>query len=425
MRAAATASRTAAVEFRKKTMSILEGIQIQNYRALRDVTLGKTIYSKGTELPRLMAVIGANGVGKSSVLDALGFVGDCLQEGVEAACDKPHRGGFERLRTQGITDPIEFEIRYRENEQSSPINYTLAIDADRNGRPIVKRERLRQRRLGAKYGQPYPFLDLKQGKGFVWPGKETTEKEGTEQIDVRMSDRQVLGVSTLGTLSDHPRISAFRSFLSGWYLSYFVPQLARSQPISGTEPHLNRTGENLSNYLQFIERSKPKEFQAMLQRLALKVPGLQRIKSAKAPDHRVLLAFHAQGYKDPFYQQDMSDGTLKFLAYLLLMEDPNPAPLVGIEEPENGLHHQLLSLLAAEFKEFAEKQRGPQVLMTTHAPNLVDALAPNEVWVLDKDNNSFTTVRRAADIPGVQALYNEGLSMGSLWYSNHFGLSRV
>jgi predicted ATPase len=403
-------------------MAILEGIQIQNYRALRDVTLGKTIDSKGTELPRLMAVIGANGVGKSSLLDALGFVGDCLQEGVEAACDKPHRGGFERLRTQGSTGSIEFEIRYRENQSSGPINYTLAIDADKSGRPKVKRERLRQRRLGQKHGQPYSFLDLKQGKGFVWAGKETAEQEGTAKADVHMGDRQVLGISTLGTLSDHPRIAAFRSFLGGWYLSYFVPQLARSQPISGAEPHLDRTGENLGNYLQFIERQKPKEFKAMLARLALKVPGLRHIRSDKAPDRRLFLEFHAQGYQEPFYQQDMSDGTLKFLAYLLLMEDPAPAPLIGIEEPENGLHHQLLSLLASEFKEFAVKAAGPQVLITTHSPHLVDALSPNEVWILDKNEHGFATSQRAADIAGVQDMFDEGLPMGSLWYSNHFGV---
>jgi predicted ATPase len=405
-------------------MAILEGIQIQNYRALRDVTLGKTINSQGTELPRLMAVIGANGVGKSSLLDALGFIGDCLAEGVEAACDKEHRGGFERLRTQGSNEAIKFEIRYREDPNSRTIDYSLEIDIDKLGRPRVKRERLRQSRGGLKVvGKAYCFLDLKQGKGFVWAGGESSEEQETaEKIAVRMSDDQVLGVSTLGTLSDHPRISAFRSFLGGWYLSYFGPQLARSQPISGAQPHLDKKGENLGNYLQFIERQRPKEFQAMLQRLSLKVPGLHRVRSDKTHDGRLFLEFHAQGYDRPFYQQDMSDGTLKFLAYLLLMEDPNPSPLLGIEEPENGLHHQLLSRLASEFKEFAQKTRGPQVLITTHAPSLVDALAPNEVWILDKDAQGFATVRRAADIPEVQAMFEEGLPLGSLWYSNHFGL---
>lgn len=407
-------------------MAILEGIQIQNYRALRDVTLGKTINSTGKELPRLMAVIGANGVGKSSLLDALGFIGDCLTEGVEAACDKPHRGGFERLRTQGSTDPIKFEIRYRENPASRTIDYTLEIDIDKQGRPRVKRERLKQSRGGLKVvGKAYSFLDLKQGKGLVWAGEFSEEQEDAPKTPVQMSDRQVLGISTLGTLSDHPRISAFRSFLGGWYLSYFVPQLARSQPISGADPHLNQTGANLANYLQFIERQKPKEFQAMLQRLAVKVPGLRKIKSDKAQDRRLLLEFHADGYGQPFFQQDMSDGTLKFLAYLLLMEDPDPAPLIGIEEPENGLHHQLLGLLAIEFKEFAQKLRGPQVLVTTHAPSLVDALAPDEVWILDKGSDGFATIRRAADIAEIQAMYDEGIPMGSLWYSNHFGMAQA
>jgi predicted ATPase len=404
-------------------MAILEGIQIQNYRALRDVTLGKTLGTKGVELPRLMAVIGANGVGKSSLLDALGFVGDCLTEGVEAACDKPHRGGFERLRTQGMTQPVQFEIRFRENQQSRPINYTLEIDVDSHGRPKVKRERLRQRRAGQRDGQPYSFLDLKQGKGFVWAGEETEDQEGTAKIDVHMSDRQVLGISTLGTLSDHPRISAFRSFLSGWYLSYFVPQLARTLPTAGADPHLNRTGENLAKYLQFIERQKPKAFKSMLDRIGKKIPGIQSIKSSITTDKRLLLEFQTKGYSESFFQQDMSDGTLKFLAYLLLMEDPVPAPLVGIEEPENGLYQELLSHLASEFKEFSKQTHGPQVLITTHAPNLIDALTPDEVWILGKGPEGYAKLHRAVDIPCVRALFDEGLPMGSLWYSNHLNVS--
>jgi predicted ATPase len=405
-------------------MAILEGIQIQNYRALRNVTLGKTLHSGGEPLPRLMAVIGANGVGKSSLLDAFGFVGDCLTEGVEAACDKKHRGGFERLRTQGSKGPIQFDIRYRENPDSRTIDYTLAIDVDQHGRPRVVRELLKQSRDGGKVaGQAYKFIDLKEGKGSAWAGKFISDKEAPEKTKVQLSDRQALGISIYGTLSEHPRIAAFRTFLAGWYLSYFVPELARIQPTSGAHAHLNRTGENLANYLQYIERQKPKEFKAMLNNLAKKVPGLKSIRSKKVPPGNLLLEFHAQGYEQALYQQDMSDGTLKFLAYLLLMEDPIPAPLVGIEEPENGLHHQLLSLLAEEFKAFAQKSNGPQVLVTTHAPSFIDALAPNEVWILDKGIDGFTMIGRAADTPQIQAMYDEGLPMGGLWYSNHFGIS--
>ena len=403
-------------------MAILEGIQIKNFRTLKDVTLGQTIYeSSNQKLPRLAAVIGANGAGKSSLLDALSFLGDCLKEGLEAACDKPHRGGFERLRTQGSDGYIEFEIRYRERDKERPINYTLHIGGDIDGRAIVVRERLRQRRLKQSYGQPYPFVDITNGSGFAWAGESTTAGEGNTSIPVVMSDRQVLAITTLGTLADHPRIGKFREFLSRWYLSYFVPQLAREPSMAGAEPHLDREGKNLAKYLQFIERAKPQEFQEMLTRIAKKVPGITKIESDSERDRRLILLFYCEGYERPFFKEDMSDGTLKLLAYLLLMEDPDPAPFIGIEEPENGLHPQLLTQLAQEFKTFSEQEKGPQVLITTHAPNFVDALSPEEVWVLEKDSDGFSTLSRAADIQSVKELFNEGIPMGSLWYSNHFG----
>ncbi len=402
-------------------MAILEGIQIQNFRALQNIVLGQTFdNNKSKPLPRLVAVIGANGSGKSSLMDALGFIGDCLMEGVQSACDKPHRGGFERLRTQGSNEAIKFEIRYRQTSDSRPISYSLYINCDKHGRAMVVYERLRQRRKGVGSGQPLSFLTIEEGRGTVWAGEASASAEGTRLDQIQMSDRQVLGIASLGTLADHPRIAAFREFLSGWYLSYFVPQLARTQPMSGVAAHLDRTGENLANYLQFVSREHPAGFKQMLARIAKKIPGVETITPVVAPDKRLLLAFRSSGYAEPFFQQDMSDGTLKMLAYLLLMEDPEPAPLVGIEEPENGLHHQLLGDLAQEFKEFARKARGPQVIVTTHAPNFVDALTPDEVWILDKDRQGHSQLTRAADIEGVRALFDEGIPMGSLWYSNHF-----
>lgn len=402
-------------------MAILEGIQIQNFRALHNIVLGKTFDNNKSEaLPRLVAIIGANGSGKSSLMDALGFIGDCLMEGVQAACDKPHRGGFERLRTQGSDESIKFEIRYRQNSEARPISYSLHINCDKHGRAVVVYERLRQRRKGQSSGWPHSFLTIEDGKGTVWAGEALAKAEGTRHDEITMADRQVLGIASLGTLADHPRIAAFREFLSGWYLSYFVPQLARTQPMSGVATHLDRTGENLANYLQFVAREHPSGFKQMLARIAKKIPGVLSIEAVVAPDKRLLLAFRASGYAEPFYQQDMSDGTLKMLAYMLLMEDPEPAPLVGIEEPENGLHHQLLGNLASEFKEFARKSRGPQVIITTHAPNFVDALTPQEVWILEKGADGYSQMTRAADIEGVVELFEEGIPMGSLWYSNHF-----
>jgi predicted ATPase len=403
-------------------MAVLEGIEIKNYRALRHVTLGKLDSGKKSlSLPRVLAVIGANGTGKSTLLDAIEFLGDCLASGVEAACDQSHRGGFARLRTRGSPEPICFEVRYRQRQDSRPISYTLHIDADASGRAQVVFERLRQARPTAQFGRLTPFLTLTDGAGEVWSGEAEGEQDGRERLPVRMSDRQVLGISTLGTLVEHPRIAAFREFLSGWYLSYFVPELARVQPSAGVDTHLDRSGGNLAKYLQYIQRERPDAFSAMLERVARKVPGIQRIEPDETADGRLLLKFWSQGYERPFFQQDMSDGTLKLLAYMLLMEDPAPHPLIGIEEPENGLHHQLLTTLAAEFQSFANRQDGPQMLITTHSPQFVDALSPDQVWLLEKGRDGYSRAHCVADLPDVRELSNVGLQTGNLWFSNHFG----
>lgn len=116
----------------------------------------------------------------------------------------------------------------------------------------------------------------------------------------------------------------------------------------------------------------------------------------------------------------MSDGTLKMFAYLLLLEDPEPFPFIGIEEPENGLYHKLLEQLASEFRKHAEQSNGTtQILVTTHSPYFVDALKPEQVWLLEKSDQGFTNAKRTADIPTIQQLRDEGLPLGSLWYSNH------
>jgi predicted ATPase len=402
-------------------MAQLEGITIRNYRALSDVTLGRTFENRDANpLPRMLAIIGPNGCGKSTLMDALGFLGDCLRYGADEACDHPHRGGFERLRTRGKTGPIIFEVYYREEANARPISYTLHIELDAKDRPRVSYERLRQRRKGQRLGQPYSFLEVMDGSGFAWAGEETHGEEGTQKVAVNLEDRTKLGITTLGNLSDHPRIVGFRQFLEGWYLSYFVPDLARALPVVGAQKHLNRRGDNLANYLMHIERQEPRRFAQVLNAVAAKIPGVERITHTKSADNRLLIQFNERGYQDPFFQQDMSDGTLKMLAYLLLFEDPESAPLVGIEEPENGLHHQLLQPLAQQMKQLSSRG-GPQLFVTTHSPNFVDALTPEQVWILAKEHDGFSMATRAADAPTVKELFAEGIPLGSLWFSNHFG----
>ena len=425
-------------------MAGIEGLRIKNYRALKDITLGKLWNTQNRDsLTPMTAVIGKNGVGKSTLFDAFGFLSDCLKGGVEEACDARGRGGFERLRSQGQEGSIEFHIYYKEDYNSRPITYELAIDLDTDNRPYVKKERLRQRRKGQKTGWPFSFLILDEGKGIVWKGEEEGKQveEGQDHFDlfkliekiqreadeesketelVELNDKRKLGIATLGSLKQHPRISLFRRFIEGWYLSYFTPDAARSLPLAGPQKHLNIHGDNLGNVVQFMEREHSKKFQNILNSISRKIPGIEKISTEKSPDNRLLLKFNDQGFQDPFYAQQMSYGTLKVFAYLLLLEDPSPPPFICIEEPENGLYHKLLETLAQEFRKHATGQRGrSQIFITTHQPYFVDALQPEEVWILEKGDDGFSRIKRASDNPLIKNLVSEGLPLGSLWYSDY------
>ena len=388
----------------------------------------------------MTAVIGKNGVGKSALFDAFGFMSDALKLGVEEACDARERGGFERIISQAATGQIEFEIYYREHGNARPITYEVAIDRDESGRPYVRKERLRQRRSGQKRGWPFSFLMIDEGRGAVWIGDKAVSQisEAGEQLDIdgllklikseesgetefiELEDRRKLGIATLGALKQNPRISAFRKFIEGWHLSYFTPGAARGLPLAGPQKHLNVHGDNLGNVVQYMEREHKTRFRTVLNRIAERIPGIDKIDTERTNDGRLLLRFNDKGFQDPFYAQQMSDGTLKVFAYLLLLEDPDPPPFLCIEEPENGLYHKLLETLASEFREHASGTKGgSQVFVTTHQPYLIDALTPEEVWILEKGDDGFSTIRRASSDTIVKNMVKEGLPLGGLWYSDY------
>ena len=440
-------------------MASIEGIRIQNYRVLRDITLGRLWFMPDeAALTPMTAVIGKNGVGKSSLFDAFGFLADCLKLGVEEACDERGRNGFDRIRSQGSDAPIMFEVCYRGDPQAQPITYQLAIETDVGGRPYVSYEHLHQ--LGAEGSSrlPYSFLMLKDGAGLAWKeesqgsriaevtdlgfamesanrflgrllqrldSKESREpwsdEADSDDIEyIRLQNKRRLGIATLGALKQHPRIASFREFVEGWYLSYFSPDAARSLPLAGPQSRLNIHGDNLGNVVQYMEREHREEFGRILSKIAGRVPGIDRIDTERSPDGRLLLRFNDRGFDDPFYAQQMSDGTLKVFAYLLLLEDPHPPPFICIEEPENGLYHKLLEVLAAEFRAHATgRKEAPQIFITTHQPYFVDALSPDETWILEKQKDGFSTISRASDDDIVKAMVEEGLPLGSLWYSDY------
>jgi predicted ATPase len=134
-------------------------------------------------------------------------------------------------------------------------------------------------------------------------------------------------------------------------------------------------------------------------------------------DGRLLLQIKDAPFDRPILAKFASDGTLKMLAYLTVLYDPEPPQLVGIEEPENQLHPRLLPELAEECRKAAERS---QLMVTTHSPFFVNGLRPHELWVLYRDTKGYTQARRAEDMKGIAEFMKAGGKLGHLWMEGFF-----
>jgi predicted ATPase len=386
----------------RQSVPRIEYLRVRNYRALSNLEL------KG--ITPLTVFLGPNGSGKSTIFDVFAFLSECFQSGLRRAWDR--RGRFRELRTRGADGPIVIELKYREKIKSPIITYHLAIAEGEKG-PLVAEEWLQWRR-GQK-GQPFRFLDFREGAGKVISGDMPDEQD--ERIDERLESPDVLAVNTLGQFAKHPRVSALRRFITGWYLSYLSADSSRGTPEAGPQERLSATGDNLPNVMQYLKEQHPERLRQILQTLSQRIPRLERVDAETMQDGRLLLQVKDAPFDQPILAKYVSDGTLKMLAYLAVLYDPDPPQLIGIEEPENYLHPRLLAELAEECRHASSNS---QLMVTTHSPDFVDALRPEELWVLYRDEQGFTQARRTTDMPLVKPMMDEGAKLGALWMEDYF-----
>lgn len=384
----------------------IEYLKVENYRALRKIEL--------LELTPLTVLLGPNGSGKSTVFDVFNFLSECFALGLRKAWDK--RGRFRELRTRGSEGPIVIELQYRESPAVQPATYHLEID-ERDGAPVVANEWLRWRRVESGAGAPYKILAFRNGRGFVISG-ERPEKTDTK-VHETLDEPDLLAVSTLGQLAKHPRVAALRRFITDWYVSYLSVDDARGQPEAGAQERLSKTGDNLANVIQYLQERHPQQLGRIFAALSQRVPRLEKVLSEPLGDGRLLLRIKDAPFADPILSKFASDGTLKMLAYLVVLLDPNPPRFIGIEEPENFLHPRLLRELAEECRGASERS---QLLVTTHSPFFLNGMRSEEVRILYRDDSGFTQARRVADITGVPEFLKEGAELGHLWLESHFGV---
>lgn len=381
----------------------IQYLKVQNFRVLRDVEFAN--------LKPLTVLLGPNGSGKSTVFDVFAFLAECFEMGLRRAWDK--RGRAKELRTRNAEGPIAIEIKYK--EQGYPlITYHLSVD-EKAGSPVVVEEWLQWRR--GQRGKPFRFLEYREGKGRAVSGELPDEQD--ERVEIPLKSADLLAVNALGQFEEHPRVAALRDFITGWYVSYLSADSARGQPEAGPQERLSRTGDNLANVIQYLAEQHPDRLEKIFDVLRRRVPRIEKVLAETMPDGRLLLQIKDAPFSHPVLARFASDGTLKMLAYLVLLYDPTPPPFIGIEEPENFLHPRLLPELAEECRKATAHT---QLLVTTHSPFFLNALRPDEVRVLWRDEHGYAQSKRVLDIEGVSDFVTNGAQLGHLWMEGHLGV---
>jgi predicted ATPase len=383
----------------------IEAIEIRNYRLFREAKL--------TELPRMTVVVGANGSGKSTLFDVFSFLKEALTQNVAQAVAR--RGGFGELVSRGEQGPIGITVKMRES--GGPLaTYQLNI-ASENGRPVVEREILKYRR--GQYGKPWHFVDFSRGRGTAITNEAAYGQEGAveERKEHVLDDPSVLAIKGLGQFKEFRVVAGFRSLIENWHISDFHISDARPSAEAGYAEHLSTRGDNVAQVAQYLYEHHRDRFDKVLQVMRERVPGVSKVEVKPTEDGRLVLRFQDGSFKDPFIARYVSDGTIKMFAYLVLLYDPRPHPLLAIEEPENQLYPELLHELVEEFRDYA--RRGGQVFVSTHSPEFLNGAQLDEIyWLVKRDG--FTTVRRASESETLRNLVAEGDLPGTLWKQGLF-----
>ena len=381
----------------------ITALRLRNYRGFENLLL--------TNMPRFAVFVGANGSGKSTFFDVFSFIQDSLRSNVRAAIDR--RGGIDEVRTRDRDGLIEIELTIDVTESTdgppSLFTYGLKIGVD-DDRPAIKDEYLR---VGPD-SQQLNLFDF-QTVGPDEPQKDRSD-DALEQ-DVKAHEwgrgRLLLGspvalartfrrTRTQDDFTYYLAASNLNEFLSNAHLSDIQVSTARQSAAAGHHEHLSVHGDNLPLVAQYMHDDHPKDFQQAVEQLGTRVPDVTSVEVEPTIDRRVALQFRSEGFNDPFSSWSVSDGTIKMWAYLLLLYDPSPHPLLCIEEPENQLYHQLMEGLVEELQSYAERGHG-QVFVSTHSPDVVNAADPSQVYWFMK-TRGVSSAYRASDFDRIVEL---------------------
>lgn len=370
----------------------LVDLRISHYKSLSDIAL--------TDIQPVTVLVGCNGVGKSNVADALRFLRDAMNLGLDHAVST--RGGIGLIRQYSPTKPyqISFDFTFEEGEGIASLTsrYSLSLTSLREGNFRVERERCEW------VGPTNLVFDSNKPEMGDWEVKAMlAERTAEGRISLKIGgnpvaikddrltphDTLILGdlIQPVNLLSSPIGGGRLRHFILNFRFSSIYPNTLRHPAPPDTDPILKENGANWASILRTLKKtSRGKQaWEQIREMMQVVMPQLEDI-TTQAVGGFILPRFkvrEASGEAHLFDPSQISDGTLRILGILLaLYQTPHPSLMV-IEEPEQTVNPALLALLADAFREVSERT---QLLITSHSPHLIDCFEPENIQVVTMQN---------------------------------------
>ena len=379
-------------------MNRVEELRIEGFRRLRSLQL---------EMRPLMVLLGANGVGKSSLLDAISLLSATATGTLNRSLSD--LGGLADVLSRGGSGDLLLGVSM-DVPGHEPLDYSFSLRPSGQAYSISS-EVLSQK--SQKYPQPFKHIDS-QGPNVRYFDieKNTLLRPQWEHDPFETSLSQVPKMfrqpeelrRILGSLAHYHVLDV------GPRAPVKLPQ--QLKPASG--PGAN--GEELVSFLFSLKENHLHRFEAIEDTLRVAFPGFERLSFPPVAAGMLSLTWKEKSFRDPIYVHQLSEGTLRFLWLIALLQKPEPATLTLIDEPEVSLHPELISLLADLLR---EASRRSQIVVATHSDRLVRFLEPKEVAVLDLGEDGFTQATWADQLD-LEA-WLEDYTLDEIWRHGRMG----
>jgi predicted ATPase len=355
----------------------LNSIHIHHFKSLDNTGI--------EDLSSLTLLVGANGVGKSNLIDALRFLRDMVVEGLDHAISK--RSGIATIRQHSPKKPYDVIVKFTftqtfDDEPDRKGSYEITIESLSGGNYQIKRE------SAVWFDHEYEYDEVSDQHIDLGTSetKLTRDAEGTLTINGKKSKMRLpIDQPALGARSSYGRMAApITDFVSRFRFTSIFPNTLREPSRPDTDKLLKESGENWASIIKASKKTAAGKhsLDRVREMMQVVMPTLQDVSVRTAgaylvPQFRVKDTDKSAAHD--FDPVQISDGTLRVFGILLALYQNPPPPFIALEEPEQTVHPAVLSMLSEAFREVSERT---QLLITSHSPYLVDFFSAEEIQIV-------------------------------------------